>query len=105
MDKQFQLPINPPLIEIAHLASVLKVKEKDSFYPCEINNTDGLFLLNKAYEMVIAGESKFENNHHYCTVFDEKQNKNIVIKFFSPPIRPVSPINNNLAANCGDLYE
>jgi hypothetical protein len=90
MDKQLQLPkVDLPLVNMARLVSDLKVKEKDSFYPCEIINTDG-FLLNKAYDMLAAGEYKFENNHRYCTVFDEKQNKNIVVKFYSPPNRQVS---------------
>ncbi len=92
--KQLQLPnVDLPLVNMAKLLSDLKVKEKDSFYPCEINlhTPEGFFLLNKAYDMLAVGEYKFENNHRYCTVFDEKQNKNIVIKFYSPQNRPVSP--------------
>jgi hypothetical protein len=92
---------------LAERLSDFKPKEPQTFYPCDeyLNTPEGFYLVQQAKDMVFAGESKFENDHHYCTVFDTKLNKNIVIKFFSPPIRSVSPTNKNLAADCGDLYE
>jgi hypothetical protein len=72
-----------------------------------LDSDHGNTLLDKAIEMIHRGESTFTNNHHYCSVFDEKRNKNLIIKFYVQPAEtvPAKKSDNNFVDHSEGLYD